>query len=89
MTTETLSIGISRTAYKLSYAIDLLISFAKVILKYLVKASKSILNALIEARTRQAEYEIAKMLQTEYRNENFHYILQKLREGRLDELSKK
>lgn len=89
MTTETLSIGISRTAYKLSYTIDLSISFAKAILKYLVKASKSILNALIEARTRQAEYEIAKMLQTEYRNESFHYILQKLREGHLDELSKK
>lgn len=77
MTTDTLSLGISIVAYKLSYVFES-ISFH----------SKAILSSLIEAQTRRAEYEVAKMLHSEYRSESFDYILHMVQEGRVDELVK-
>jgi hypothetical protein len=77
MTTDTLSLSISRFAYKVSYVFEA-ISFH----------AKAILSSIIEAQTRKAEFEVAKMLHAEYKGESFDYILHMVQEGRVDEIAK-
>lgn len=45
-----------------------------------------ILNNFIEARMRQAEFEVARMLQKEYPHESLDHIMQMIREGRFGEM---
>jgi hypothetical protein len=45
-----------------------------------------ILNSLIEARSRQAEYEVARMLQREYPNESLSHIMEMIRSGKFEEI---
>lgn len=48
----------------------------------------SVLNVIIEARTRQAEFEVAQHLQKEYPKESISYIMEKIREGKVEDLRK-
>lgn len=45
-----------------------------------------ILNSLIEARQMQANAQLAQMLQREYPNESLPYIMDKIAEGKAEEL---
>ena len=45
-----------------------------------------ILNSFIEARMRQAEFEVARMLQREYPRESLDHIMHMIREGIIEEL---
>ena len=45
-----------------------------------------ILNSFIEARMRQAEFEVARMLQREYPRESLDHIMHMIRQGRIEEL---
>jgi hypothetical protein len=47
-----------------------------------------ILNSLIEARSRQAEYEVARMLQREYPKESLSHIMEMIRLGKFKEIER-
>ena len=47
-----------------------------------------VLNKLIEARQKQAELEVARMLQRDYPAESVEYIATMIRKGKVGELSK-
>ena len=47
-----------------------------------------ILNVIIEARTRQAEFEVARLLQREYPGESLSYIIEKIQRGEAEDLRK-
>ena len=75
--TEVISNGISRAAYLSTYVVE---SF--------LRAVKSIVKSIEVAQTTKAEFEVAKMLHSEYKGESFDYIYTMVREGRADEIGK-
>lgn len=67
-----------------NYLYDFLSGAASVIHKVV----NSAFLAIQEAQQAKAEYEIARMLSAEYKNENFSHILYMVKEGRANELIK-
>ena len=45
-----------------------------------------VLNSFVESRMRQAEYEVARMLQREYPRESLDHIMHMIRQGKIEEL---
>lgn len=58
------------------------------LLSGLYNAIAALFNAIEEGQRARAEYEVARMLHREHRNEDFSHILYMVREGRSDELVK-
>jgi hypothetical protein len=52
------------------------------------KLLTTISSSIESAQQAKAEYEVARMIHREYRNENFSHILYMVKEGRADELIK-
>lgn len=68
-----LELEISRGAYKASF---------------FGEAIKSLFRALINARQKRANEEVARLLKKEFPNETHEYILQYVEKGRINELHK-
>ena len=52
----------------------------------IIKAFRNFGEALVIARQEQANFEIAKLMKSEYPNESFDYVLRLVRAGKLGDL---
>jgi len=55
---------------------------------YLQRVLSNLWHRMIEARQKQADYQVARFLQREYPNESYDYLLKKVQTGTVGELHK-
>jgi len=55
---------------------------------YLRKVLSNLWHRMIEARQKQADYQVARFLQREYPNESYDYLLKVVQNGNIEELRK-